>query len=159
MDSTIDTVVPYMVYREHKRPIEIAPETPDAMLEEIATMYMDQPTKVRVSRRPIRTGDELVLTTLADAQMTQEIKLQALREADKYVPKPPVVTTAPPTMQQVFHQAPPRAQSREITPSWEIAKPQACDYARQGNCVPVILQIDGERGDEHNRRKVYINST
>jgi hypothetical protein len=35
LDSTKNVVVPYMVYKEHKRPLEIASDTPDDMLETI----------------------------------------------------------------------------------------------------------------------------
>jgi hypothetical protein len=59
MGSTMKIVVPYVVHNEHKRPIEIAPDTPNDTLELIAARYMGQPTKVHVPRRPIRSGDEL----------------------------------------------------------------------------------------------------
>jgi hypothetical protein len=82
-DSTMNVVGPDMAYKEHMRPIEIAPDTPDDMLETIATGYMSQPTKVIIPRRPIRSGDILTMVTLEDAQLAHEVKLQALREADK----------------------------------------------------------------------------
>jgi hypothetical protein len=148
-------VVPYMVYQDYKRPIEIAPDTPADILEPIASNYMGQPTKVIVPRYPIRDSDLLTLVLESDARKAHEFKLQELREADKYVPKP--VTVSPPTMQQTIAQAPPRAQSRDITAPWELTKPGSREYAGHGNCVPVFLQVEGEQVTEHTRRKVYIN--
>jgi hypothetical protein len=75
MDSTMNVVVPYMIHNEHMRPIEIAPDIPEDMLELIAARYMGEPTKVHVPRRPIRTGDELTLITRTDVIMAQEIQL------------------------------------------------------------------------------------
>jgi hypothetical protein len=98
LDSTMKIVVPYMVYQEYKRPIEISPDTPANMLEPIASEYMGQPAKVIVSRYPIRDSDELVLVQESDSRMAHEVKLQELREADKSIPKP--VVSTPPTMQQ-----------------------------------------------------------
>jgi hypothetical protein len=111
---------------------------------------------VIVPHRPIRTGDELTLITLADARMAQEVKLEELREADKLIPKEPDATTAPPAMQQLPRQAPPRAQSREITPLWEVTKPPTCDHGKRGDGIPVVLQIVGDQISERTRRKAYL---
>jgi hypothetical protein len=62
-------------------------------------------------------------------------------------------------MQHNFWLDPPRAQSREITPQWEVSKPQSCAYAAQGNRVQVTFQIEGEQNTEHARMKAHINAT
>jgi hypothetical protein len=112
-DSTMETVVPYPSYGGHVRPIEVPPLVDDDNLANIAASYMYQPCQVSVSRRSIRNGDMIQIITAADAQIKQEVQLQALREEDKVLPPAPL-PTVPPTMQQVPNQAPPRAHSREI---------------------------------------------
>jgi hypothetical protein len=118
-----DLVVPYLKYKEHYRPIATLPDAPIDLLAAIAADYMNQQCMVTVPRGPIRSGDEIVMITAGDVQIRQEVKLQALREEDKVI-LPPVKAQAPPTMQQVLNQAPPRAHSREIQAPWEIAKPE-----------------------------------
>jgi hypothetical protein len=156
LDSTMNVVVPYMVHYEHKRPIEIAPETPDDMLELIAARYMGEPTKVHVPRRHIRTSHEFTMITRTYMIRPQKIQLLVLREADKFIPKAPIPTTTPPTTQQLFRQTPPPAQSRDITPPWEVSKPSMRDFAKQGDRIPVILQIE-EPISEPSRKKVYLH--
>jgi hypothetical protein len=108
--DSMPVVVPYLVYKDQRRAVEILPDTPQDMLEMISAAHMDQPTKVIVKRRPIRNRDELVLITEKDAQIAHEAKLQEFREADKFIPKQPVgPTSSPPTAQEVQQQAPPRA--------------------------------------------------
>jgi hypothetical protein len=151
----MNVVVPSMVHNEHKCPVEIAPETSGDILELIAACYMGEPTKVQVPRRPIRSGDELTMITKTDVLMAQQIQLQELREADKLIPKE-VPTSAPgPTMQQVLRQAPHRAESREIPIRWEMNEPSLQDFAKQGDRIPVILQVI-DPISEPSRRKVYL---
>jgi hypothetical protein len=119
---------------------------------------MGQPTKVIVKRYTIRDGNELILVPERDAQIAHEIKLQELREADKFIPKPQATTSSPLTAQEVRQQAPPRAQSREITAPWEFQKPQTCEFNRKGTCVPVIFQSEGEQISERTRRKAFISA-
>jgi hypothetical protein len=154
LESTMNFVVPYVVHNGHKRPLEIAPDTPIDMLEHIAALYRNQPTKIRVPRLPIHTGDEIIMIMQTDVQMAQEIKLQELREADKLLP-PTVQPRAPPTMPQVLRQAPPRAQSRDIIPPWEMSKPTLKDFANQGDRIPVILHIE-ESIQGPSKKKVYL---
>jgi hypothetical protein len=60
------------------------------MPEPIAARYMNEPTKVCVPRRPIRTGDELKLITWTDARIEQEIQLQEPQVEDR-MPLPPLL--------------------------------------------------------------------
>jgi hypothetical protein len=107
-----------MPYDEHVRPVEIPPKPNDELLEQIAESYVGQPCKVRVPHRPIRTGNVIQMVTASDAHIKQGIQLQALRDEDKLLPPPPT-PSVPLTMQQVLHQAPPRARSREIQLLWD----------------------------------------
>jgi hypothetical protein len=134
--------------------IEIAPDTPDEMLEMVAMRYMDESSKVSVPHRPIRTGDELQIITSSDARVRQEIELQKLREEDK-TPLPPPPSKAPKTLQQVQHQAPPRAHSREVQTPWVIAKPDLSDFARQWDRVLVTLGSE-DAIQEPSQRKAYL---
>jgi hypothetical protein len=93
------------------------------------------------------------MITRIDALIAQEIRLQEFREADK-MPLPPPPPKAPPIMQQALYQAPPRAHSREIATPWEISKPEFRNFARQGDRVLVILDVQNPI-QEPARRKVY----
>jgi hypothetical protein len=119
--STMETVVPYLTYGGHIRPVEVSPVSDDAFLARIAESYIDQPGQVSVPHQPIRNGDTIQIITASDAQIKQEVKLQALREDDKVLPPAPT-PSVPPTMQQLRNQAPPRAHSREIQLPWEIGR-------------------------------------
>jgi hypothetical protein len=112
-DAQMDIVIPHLRYKEHYRPIATLPDVPNEFLELLAESYTGQPCMVSVPRRPIHTGDEIVMITAGEVQIKQEVKLQALREEDK-MPPVPMTLKAPRTMQQVLNQAPPRAHSREI---------------------------------------------
>jgi hypothetical protein len=133
----MDVVVLYMRYKEHYRPVATLPDVPTEFLKALEESYMGQPCMVSVPHRPIRTGDEIQMITAGDAQIKQEIQLQALREEDK-MPPAPAVAKARPTMRQVLNQAPPRAHSREIQLPWEIAKPELA--AREQVLVTLELQ-------------------
>jgi hypothetical protein len=134
--DSMPVVIPYLGYKDQRRAVEILPDTPQEMLEMISAAHMGQPTKVIVKRCPIRDGDELILVPETDAQIAHEVKLQELREADKFIPKRPAEpTSSPPIAQVIQQQAPPRAQSRELTIPWEVTKPKTCDFNRQGTCV------------------------
>jgi hypothetical protein len=102
------------------------------MLEQIATAHMAQPMKVMGVRYPIRDGDELTLIPGSDAQLAQQVKLQELQEADRFIAKQLGTTSAPPTALEVQQQVPPRAQSRELVILWEVSKPKKCEFNRQG---------------------------
>jgi hypothetical protein len=65
----MNVVVPCLIYEEHKRPTEIAPDTTDDMLEMIASRHMEQPTKAMT--KTIRSGDELGHSV--DPQIAHEI--------------------------------------------------------------------------------------
>jgi hypothetical protein len=91
-EAHMNTVVAYMRFKEHFRPVAILPDVPDEFLEKLAESDMGQPCKVSVPHRPIRTGDEIRMITANDAQIRQEIQLQALREEDK-MPSPPAAYT------------------------------------------------------------------
>jgi hypothetical protein len=133
----METVVPYLRYGEDLRPVEIPPETPDDFLAQYAASYMGQPRQIAVLHRPIRTGDEIQMVTASDAQIRQEIQLQAVREDDKMLPPPPT-SKAPQTMRQGLSQVPPRAHFQEIQLLWEIAKPALA--AQERLLVTLYLQ-------------------
>jgi hypothetical protein len=145
-----DLVVPYLKYKEHYRPIATLPDAPIELSAAIAADYMNQQCMVTIPRRPIRSGDEIVMITAGDIQIKQEAKLQALREEDKVI-LPPVKPRPPPTMQQVLNQSAPRAHSREILAPWEIAKPELA--AREQ--VLVILELQNAI-QEPSTRKAFI---
>jgi hypothetical protein len=136
-DANMETVVRHMRFGEHFQPVAFPLDVDDKFLELLAESYMGQPCKVSVPHRPIRTGDEILMITASDAQIRQEIQLQALREEDK-MPTAPPASKAPPTMRQVLNQAPPRAHSREIQLPWETAKPELA--ARERVLVTLDLQ-------------------
>jgi hypothetical protein len=135
-DTDKEVVVPYLRYKEHYRPFATLPSVPTEFLAALAESYMGQPCMVTVPRRPVRTGDEIMMITAGEVQVKQGIKLQALREEDR-MPRIPVTPKAPPTMQQVLNQAPPRAHSREIQLPWEIAKQELAAQEQ----VLVILDL------------------
>jgi hypothetical protein len=152
-------VVPYLIHKEQRRAVEIMPDTPQEMLKQIAAAHMGQPTKVLGVRYPIRDGDELTLIHETDAQTARQVKLQELQEADRFIAKQlGTSSSAPPTALEVQQQAPPRAQSRELLIPWEVSKPKTCEFNRQGSCVPVIFQLEGEQISEHTKRKAFISA-
>jgi hypothetical protein len=129
------------------------------MLEQIAAAHMEQPTKVSGVRYPIGDGDELTLIPESDAQLARQVKLQELQEADRFIAKQlGTSSSAPPTAVEVQQQAPPRAQSREFVIPWEVSKPRTCEFDRQGTCVPVIFQSEGEQISERTRRKAFVSA-
>jgi predicted RNA-binding protein YlxR (DUF448 family) len=153
-DDAVDTdkvvVVPCLRYEEHYRPFATLPSVPTEFLAALAESYMGQPCMVTVPRRLIRTGDEIMMVTAGEVQVKQRIKLQALREEDR-MPRTPTASKAPPTMEQVLNQAPPRAHSREIQLPWEIAKPELA--AREQALVTLELE---NAIQEPSTRKAYL---
>jgi hypothetical protein len=149
-DATTDTVVPYLSYSEHVRPIEIPPDADGVFLAQIAESYIRQPCQVSGPHRPIRTGDMIQMITASDAQVRQEVQLHALREEDRMLPPSPTPST-PPTVQQVPNQAPPPAHSRAIQLPWEIAKPELAAH----ECVFLTLDLV-EAIQEPSQRKAYL---
>jgi hypothetical protein len=150
MDSTMPTVVPYVTFGEDLRPIEVLAEIDDDTLAQIAESYISRRCKENISHRPIRTGDLIQIVTEADVQMKQEVRLQEFRDEDRMVSSPPK-PSAPPTMQQVLHQAPPRAHSREIQLPWEIERPTLAE----DDVVLVTLALE-EAIQDPSQRKAYL---
>jgi hypothetical protein len=132
-DTDKDVVVPYLRYKKHYRPFATLPSVPTEFMAALA-----------------ETGDEIMMITAGEVQVKQGIKLQALREEDR-MPPAPTTSKAPPTMQQVLNQAPPRAHSREIQLPWEIAKPELA--AREQVLVTLELQ---NAIQEPSTRKAYL---
>jgi hypothetical protein len=152
-DALTLPVVPYVIYRGYTSPIEVLPDPPDTLLNEIASSHLGVPAVVRIQKRPIRTDDEIEIASEEEAQIQIMAHHEALREEDMLPPPP--TPKAVPAMQEVKYQAPPRPKSREMPIPWEIQRRAPEEFMRPGDRVPVILE-EMEGIQEPTKRKVFL---
>jgi hypothetical protein len=137
-----DSGVPDLVHQLRKYPSENLPDAADSHLVKVGTKLFGIASSVRISKRQIKTDDEIEAAT-QEGIGREQVQLNALREA----------AGALITMQQVFNQAR-QERNRESQEVRSIAAPALVDFPRQG--CHVQMTFEGTSGIEQNQHRAFL---